>query len=210
MTELALDTELSVEQAEYLNTVKSSGDALLTILNDILDFSKIEAGKLDLEVIAFRLRDCLEETLRLLELRAHQKGLDLHLDIGPEVPANVIGDPIRLRQILINLVGNAIKFTDRGRVWVEVSGHSAGDGRVELALAVHGRVWVEVSGHSAGDGRVELALAVHDTGMGVPLEKQHTIFEAFSQADGSMTRRFGGTGLGLTISSRLVALMGGT
>jgi signal transduction histidine kinase/ActR/RegA family two-component response regulator len=186
MTELALDTELSVEQAEYLNTVKSSGDALLTILNDILDFSKIEAGKLDLEVIAFRLRDCLEETLRLLELRAHQKGLDLHLDIGPEVPANVIGDPIRLRQILINLVGNAIKFTDRGRVWVEVSGHSAGDGRVELALAVH------------------------DTGMGIPLEKQHTIFEAFSQADGSMTRRFGGTGLGLTISSRLVALMGGT
>jgi signal transduction histidine kinase/CheY-like chemotaxis protein len=185
MTELALDTELSAQQAEYLNTVKSSADALLTIINDILDFSKIEAGKLDLEVIAFSLRDCVEETMRLVELRAHQKGLDLRFDIGPEVPGNVVGDPIRLRQILINLVGNAIKFTDRGRVWVEVTGQPAGDGRVVLEFAVH------------------------DTGMGIPLEKQNTIFEAFSQADGSMTRRFGGTGLGLTISSRLVALMGG-
>ncbi|HEV3201680.1 MAG TPA: response regulator [Bryobacteraceae bacterium] len=185
MTELALDTELSMEQAEYLNTVKSSADALLTIINDILDFSKIEAGKLDLEVIAFSLRDCVEETMRLMELRANQKGLGLHFDIRPEVPGNVIGDPIRLRQILINLVGNAIKFTENGRVWMEISGQPAGEGRVLLEFAVH------------------------DTGMGIPLEKQDSVFEAFSQADGSMTRRFGGTGLGLTISSRLVTLMGG-
>ena len=185
MTELALDTELSAEQAEYLTTVKSSADALLTIINDILDFSKIEAGKLDLEVIAFNLRECVEETLRLLELRAHQKGLDLRFDIGPDVPQYVVGDPIRLRQILINLVGNAIKFTDRGQVWVEIFCQSAGEGRAALEFAVH------------------------DTGMGIPVEKQESIFQAFSQADGSMTRRFGGTGLGLTISSRLVALMGG-
>jgi TMAO reductase system sensor TorS len=185
MTELALDTELSAEQAEYLNTVKSSGDALLTIINDILDFSKIEAGKLDLEVIPFSLRDCVEETMRLMELRAHQKALGLHFDIGPGVPRNVVGDPIRLRQILINLVGNAIKFTENGRVWVEISCQPSAEGRVALEFAVH------------------------DTGMGIPLEKQNSVFEAFSQADGSMTRRFGGTGLGLTISSRLVALMGG-
>jgi signal transduction histidine kinase/CheY-like chemotaxis protein len=185
MTELALDTELSTEQAEYLNTVMSSTDALLTIINDILDFSKIEAGKLDLEMIAFSLRDCVEGTMRPLELRARQKGLALRVDLGPEVPGNVVGDPIRLGQILINLVGNAIKFTDRGRVWVEISVPSSEEGRVLLEFAVH------------------------DTGMGIPLEKQSSIFEAFSQADGSMTRRFGGTGLGLTISSRLVALMGG-
>ena len=185
MTELALDTELSEEQTEYLNTVKSSADALLTIINDILDFSKIEAGKLDLEVIAFSLRDCVEETMRLLELRAHQKGLDLHFDIRPEVPANILGDPIRLRQILINLVGNAIKFTE------------------------HGRVWLEISVQSAAQTGFVLEFAVHDTGMGIPVEKQRSVFEAFSQADGSMTRRFGGTGLGLTISSRLVAMMGG-
>ena len=185
MTELALDTELSKDQAEYLNVVKSSADALLTIINDILDFSKIEAGKLDLEVIAFSPRDCVAETMRLLELRAQPKGLDLHFDIGPEVPRNVVGDPIRLRQILINLIGNAIKFTERGRVWVEVSVQSSAEGRFVLEFAVH------------------------DTGMGIPLEKQKSIFEAFSQADGSMTRRFGGTGLGLTISSRLVAMMGG-
>jgi signal transduction histidine kinase/CheY-like chemotaxis protein len=185
MTELALDTELSKDQAEYLNVVKSSADALLTIINDILDFSKIEAGKLDLDPIAFSPRDCVAETMRLLELRAQPKGLDLHFDIGPQVPRYVVGDPIRLRQILINLVGNAIKFTEQGRVWVKVSVQSEADGRFVLEFAVD------------------------DTGMGIPLEKQKSIFEAFSQADGSMTRRFGGTGLGLTISSRLVAMMGG-
>jgi signal transduction histidine kinase len=185
MTELALDTELSPEQSEYLLTVKSSADALLTIINDILDFSKIEAGKLELEVIAFSLRECVEETMRLMELRAHQKGLDLQVDIRPDVPGNVVGDPIRLRQILINLVGNAVKFTERGRI------------RLEVSL------------QSCEERQVVLEFAVQDTGMGIPLEKQNSVFEAFSQADGSMTRRFGGTGLGLTISSRLVALMGG-
>jgi CheY-like chemotaxis protein len=185
MTELALETELSKEQTQYLNIVKSCADALLTIINDILDFSKIEAGKLELEAIGFSLADCVQETMRLLELRAQQKGLDLRFEIGPEVPRNVVGDPTRLRQVLINLVGNAIKFTERGRVWVETSVQSAVKDRFVLEFAVH------------------------DTGMGIPLEKQNSVFEAFSQADGSMTRRFGGTGLGLTISSRLVALMGG-
>ncbi len=185
MTELALDTELSKEQFEYLTTVKSSADALLIIVNDILDFSKIEAGKLDLEWIAFSLPHCVEETMRLLEVRAHQKGLDLSFRIAPEVPGTVVGDAIRLGQVLINLVGNAIKFTDQGRV------------RLEVGL------------QSAAEGRFALEFAVHDTGMGIPLEKQKSVFQAFAQADGSMTRRFGGTGLGLTISSRLVALMGG-
>ena len=124
--------------------------------------------------------------MKLLELLAKQKGIDLRFDILPEVPENVVGDPIRLRQILINLVGNAIKFTERGRVWMEIAARSAAEGRFALEFAVH------------------------DTGMGIPLEKQRSVFEAFSQADGSMTRRFGGTGLGLTISSRLVAMMGGS
>ncbi|HLK66600.1 MAG TPA: response regulator [Bryobacteraceae bacterium] len=185
MTELALDTELTQEQSEYIKTVKSSADALLVIINDILDFSKIEAGKLDLELIAFNLRSCVEETMRPLGLRARQKGLDWHCNIQPEVPGEVVGDPIRLRQVLINLVGNAIKFTGQGRVGMEIS-----------ALP-------------AAPGRFTLEFAVHDTGMGIPFEKQARIFEAFSQADGSMTRRFGGTGLGLTISSRLVTMMGG-
>jgi signal transduction histidine kinase/CheY-like chemotaxis protein len=186
MTELALDTQLTSEQAEYLNTVKSSADGLLTIINDILDFSKIEAGKLDLELIAFELRGCVDETVRLLALRAHQKGLDLSFDIGRDVPPRVVGDPIRLRQILINLVGNAVKFTEKGSI------------RMEVAV------------QSEEDGLVTLEFAVRDTGMGIPLDKQNSVFEAFSQADGSMTRRFGGTGLGLTISSRLVAMMGGS
>jgi signal transduction histidine kinase/ActR/RegA family two-component response regulator len=185
MTELALDTELSKEQFEYLTTVKSSADGLLIIINDILDFSKIEAGKLDLEWIAFSLPHCVEQTLRLLEVRAHQKGLDLSFKIAPEVPETIVGDAIRLRQVLINLLGNAIKFTDQGFV------------RLEVGL------------QSAAEGRFALEFAVHDTGMGIPLEKQKSVFQAFAQADGSMTRRFGGTGLGLTISSRLVAMMGG-
>jgi len=186
MTELALETELTREQLEYLQTIRSSADALLTIVNDILDFSKIEAGKLDLEGIPFSLRECVEETMRLLKPRAGQKGLELRCNIGPDVPGSIVGDPTRLRQILINLVGNAIKFTDHGGV------------RVEVAVA------------SFSEGRFTLEFAVHDTGIGIPVEKQQTIFQAFSQADGSMTRRFGGTGLGLTISSRLVAMMGGS
>ena len=185
MTELALETDLTSEQTEYLSTVKSSADALLTIINDILDFSKIEAGKLDLELIAFELHECVGETIRLLSLRSAQKGVALRYEIHPDVPPKVVGDPIRLRQVLINLVGNAIKFTEQGSVLLNISRQA-------------------LEGESA-----LLEFAVHDTGMGIPYEKQKSIFEAFSQADGSMTRRFGGTGLGLTISSRLVAMMGG-
>ena len=185
MTELALDTPLTAEQSEYLRAVRNSADALLTIINDILDFSRIEAGKLELESVPLDLRECVEETLKLLTLPARQKGLELHCAIARGVPLRVMGDPIRLRQVLLNLAGNAVKFTQ--------SGHVA----------------VEVTQAAAEPGAAVLEFAVRDTGMGIPLEKQKTIFEAFSQADGSMSRRFGGTGLGLTISSRLVAMMGG-
>jgi PAS domain S-box-containing protein len=186
MTELALDTELSTEQREYLDAVKTSADALLDIINDILDFSKIEAGKLDLDSIAFNLRDHLEQTVKLLALRAHQKNLEFTCEVGPEVPDEVVADPTRLRQIVVNLVGNAIKFTEKGEVNVEVSAQ-----------------------HLEGD-QVLLHLSVRDTGIGIPPEKQQLIFEAFAQADGSMARKFGGTGLGLTISSGLLDLMGGS
>jgi TMAO reductase system sensor TorS len=184
MSELALDTDLTSEQQEYVQTVKSSADSLLTILNDILDFSKIEAGKLDLDPIAFNLRGCVNETMRLFAPRARQKGLELRCDVRPDVPETVIGDPVRLRQILLNLIGNAVKFTEQGQVTIEISVRSRGNG-------------------------VVLEFAVHDSGLGIAPENQLRIFEPFSQADGSMSRRFGGTGLGLTISSRLVYMMGG-
>jgi len=185
MTELTLETELTVEQREYLGMVKSSGEALLTVLNDVLDFSKIEAGKLDLDPIRFRLRDSLDDTLKLLALRADEKGLELTCEVGREVPEVVVADPSRLRQIIINLVGNAIKFTSRGEVGLEVGLESR-----RGAQAV-------------------LHFTVRDTGIGIAPEKQKIIFEAFSQADGSTTRVFGGTGLGLTISLRLVSMMAG-
>jgi signal transduction histidine kinase/CheY-like chemotaxis protein/ligand-binding sensor domain-containing protein len=185
MTELALETELTSEQREYLGMVKASADTLLTVLNDVLDFSKIEAGKLDLDPIPFKLRGSLADTLKLLAPRADQKGTELTCDIRPEVPEVVVADPARLRQILMNLVGNAIKFTPRGQVALEVS--------VESRTGDH----------------VLLHFAVRDTGIGIAAEKQKLIFEAFTQADGSTSRTFGGTGLGLTISSRLVSMMGG-
>jgi CheY-like chemotaxis protein len=186
MTDLALGTDLTPEQRDYLNTVKTSTGSLLTVINDILDFSKIEAGKLELESISFDLRQRIQDTVRLVAVSARQKGLNVRCDIGPDVPEFVAGDPIRLGQILTNLLGNAIKFTE------------------------HGEVSLEVSVLLSQPGEVALAFAVRDTGIGIPLDKQQRIFEAFSQADGSMTRRFGGTGLGLTISARLVAMMGGT
>jgi TMAO reductase system sensor TorS len=185
MTELALDTNLTPEQREYLVTVKQSAESLLTIINDILDFSKIEAGKLDLEAVAFNVRSCIEEAVKLMDCRAGQKRLALSCEIGPDVPEYIFGDPIRLRQVLLNLVGNAVKFTERGSITVTGAAHQARSGAMDLQIEVR------------------------DTGIGIPLEKQSTIFEAFAQADGSMTRRFGGTGLGLTISSRLISLMGG-
>ena len=185
MTELVLDTELEPEQRNYLNLAKVSADSLLSLINDILDYSKIEAGKLEIDSIEFNLGDSLGETMKTLGLRAHQKGLELAFEIEPDVPDALIGDPGRLRQIIVNLVGNGIKFTEQGEVVVYVS--------TELRAEDH----------------VQLHFTVTDTGIGVPLEKQAAIFEAFNQADGSMTRKYGGTGLGLTISSRLVDLMGG-
>jgi two-component system sensor histidine kinase/response regulator len=185
MTELVLDTDLSTEQREHLGLVRLSAESLLSIINDILDFSKIEAGKLELEFIPFDLRESLGETMKALSFRAHQKGIELIYDVLPEVPEALLGDPGRVRQILINLVGNAIKFTERGEIVVTV------DEQPEAP------------------NMTRLHFAVRDTGVGVPIEKQESIFEAFSQADGSMTRKYGGTGLGLTICKRLAHLMEG-
>jgi signal transduction histidine kinase/DNA-binding response OmpR family regulator len=185
MTELALDGDADPTRREYLSLVKSSAESLLTVINDILDVSKIEAGKLDIDQAEFRLRDCLWEATKTLALRAHEKELELTLCVHPDVPDHLLGDPTRLRQIVFNLVGNSIKFTDKGEVSVQVS------------VA------------SSGADSTTLHFAVVDTGIGIPPEKRGVIFEAFAQADNSTSRRYGGTGLGLTISSRLVAMMGG-
>jgi signal transduction histidine kinase/DNA-binding response OmpR family regulator len=185
MTELALDTELTHEQREYLNRVKVSAESLMGVINDILDFSKIEARKLDLDQIVFNIENCLDDTLKSLAVPAHQKGLELVNRIPPGIPVYVTGDPARLRQIMVNLIGNAIKFTEHGEVLASVEEES----REETSVTLH--------------------FVVADTGVGVPKEKQALIFEAFTQADGSTTRRFGGTGLGLAISSQLVKMMGG-
>jgi signal transduction histidine kinase/CheY-like chemotaxis protein len=185
MTELALDTELSEQQRDYLATVKSSADSLLAILNDILDFSKIESRKLELESIPFSVRDVVGNMLKPLAVKADQKGLELLFECHPEVPAGIVGDPVRLQQVLTNLIGNAIKFTE------------------------HGHVLLEVREDTRCEGSTRLHFKISDTGIGIPAEKHTTVCEAFSQADGSTTRRFGGTGLGLTISSNLVHLMGG-
>ena len=185
MTELALQTRITREQREYLDATKTSADALLTLVNDLLDFSKIEARKLQLDHVGFDFRDTVEDAIRVLALRAYHKGLELACHIRSEVPEALAGDPLRLRQVVVNLVGNAIKFTDRGEVVLRVEPES------QL------------------DGEVRLHFSVTDTGIGIPPEKQKLIFEAFSQADSSTTRRYGGTGLGLAISQQLVELMGG-
>jgi two-component system, sensor histidine kinase and response regulator len=185
MIDLLLDTGLNSEQREFADLVKSSADSLLTIINDILDFSKIEAGRLELESIEFNLRDYIALSIKTLAFRAQQKGLELTCDIRPEVPALVVGDLNRLRQIIINLIGNAIKFTE------------------------HGEVGLRIGIDSRTPDELQLHFVVTDTGVGIAAEKQKLIFDAFSQADGSTARKFGGTGLGLTISSRLVELMGG-
>jgi len=185
MTELTLQTELTEEQREYLGMVRESADVLLAVINDILDFSKIEARKLELSPIDFDLRDTLVRALKPLALRSQEKGLELVCQIAPDVPAAVSGDAVRLRQVIVNLVGNAIKFTERG----------------EVAVAVC------VDGEEGGE--TVLRFSVADSGIGIPADKQKVIFEAFAQADGSTTRRYGGTGLGLAISSQLVQLMGG-
>jgi len=185
MTQLTLDTELTPEQRESLIMVQVSADSLLRIINDILDFSKIEAGKLELDSTNFNLRDTLKQSTRLFAYPAAQKGLQLICNVAPDAPAIVRGDPTRVRQVLVNLLGNALKFTERGTVALEV----------------------DCSSRQAET--VNLHFAVRDTGIGIPYDKQQLIFEAFAQGDGSTTRKFGGTGLGLTISARLVRLMGG-
>jgi PAS domain S-box-containing protein len=186
MTELALDTELTTEQHEYLSMVKSSANSLLSLINDILDFSKIEAGKLVLENVAFGLRQALSNTIDILTLRAQQKGLQLRCEFSPGLPDGLIGDPVRLSQIIANLVGNALKFTSQGEIVLRITmNHEPPD-----QAAYH--------------------FSVADTGIGISPDKQKLIFEAFTQSDNSTTRQFGGTGLGLSISSQLVALMGGS
>ena len=185
MTELALDTQLDDEQREYLNTARSSAEALLTVINDILDFSKIEAGRLEFEQVDFALDQVLGDTLKTISLGAHNKGVELVLSIAPDVPGTLVGDPSRLRQIVMNLVGNAIKFTQRGEI--------------ELAVTCEWR----------SPDQCLLRVSVRDTGVGIESDKQKRVFEAFSQADSSTTRRFGGTGLGLAICRRLVDAMGG-
>ncbi|HWG58052.1 MAG TPA: response regulator [Candidatus Acidoferrales bacterium] len=185
MTELVLDSELTAEQRDNLSLVRLSAESLLSIINDILDFSKIEAGKLEFESIPFDLRESLGETMRALSFRAHQKGLELVYEVQPDVPEGLMGDPSRLRQVIVNLVGNAIKFTERGEVLVSVEQESED----ETSVCVR--------------------FTVSDTGVGIAAGKQEKIFEPFSQADGSMARRFGGTGLGLAICRRLVDRMGG-
>ena len=185
-TDLALESEPSPEQREYLRMIKASADSLLIIINDILDFSKIEAGRLDVDLVEFNLRECVENAAQTLALRVREKGLKLTCAVRPNVPASVIGDPVRLKQIMVNLLGNAAKFTPSGEVVLTAD--------VEATEGDH----------------VLLHFSVRDTGVGIEPEKQKTIFDAFTQADSSTTRLFGGTGLGLTISSRLVGMLGGT
>jgi signal transduction histidine kinase/CheY-like chemotaxis protein len=185
MTELTLDTQLDDEQRENLQLVNTSCRALLQLVNDILDFSKIEAGKLELDSTEFSLRHVLDDVVKSFGVRAREKGLEMACHISPRSPDRLVGDPLRLRQLLVNLMSNAIKFTE------------------------HGEVAISVESELVSDNEVRVHFAVSDTGMGIPYQMQQAIFAAFTQADGSATRRFGGTGLGLTIASQLVALMGG-
>ena len=189
MTERAPPTSLSPEQRDYLTAVRDSARSLLNLLNDVLDFSKIESGKFYIDKTDFSLRECVDSSVQALRMTARDKGLELSVHVDDDVPDWIRGDARRLRQVLVNLVGNAIKFTLSGRVWVDV------------------RRPVGVSPRPEGSFRLDFS--VRDTGIGIPQEKQAVIFDAFSQADGSTTRRFGGTGLGLAISSELVAMMEG-
>ncbi len=186
MIDLVLHLDVTDEQREYLEVAANSAETLLRIINDILDFSKIEAGRLMLDPLPFDLRNEIADALRSIASHAHAKGIELTHDFAPEVPERLIGDAVRLRQVLMNLVGNAIKFTEQGEICLRVE-------RSEDGL----------------NGEIVLHFAVRDTGIGIPLEKQQVIFDPFSQADSSTTRQYGGTGLGLSISARLVQLMGG-
>ena len=234
MTGLALDTHLTREQREYLEMVKASGDSLLLVINDILDLSKIEAGKLELEQAPFDLDDILGDTMKTLALRAHEKGLELFHHVAPDVPDALEGDALRLRQVIVNLVGNAIKFTERGEVilrafadplpgeprtgrWGPVGPMGEGARHADPPPPMHpplpgesGAIMAPISDrHLHEQDEICLHVVVSDTGIGIREDKQKLVFEAFAQADGSTARRYGGTGLGLTICSRLVDIMGG-
>jgi len=208
MTELTLETEITPQQRHYLEMVKTSAQALLSVINDILDFSKVEAGKLDLDPIPFNLRDSLDDSVKVLALRAHQKGLELAYHIPADVPDAVVGDPGRLRQVVVNLLGNAIKFTERGEVVLRVS-VVRGPWSVVDDLPPAGNNGQGATDHGPLTKGIELHFAVTDTGIGIPPEKQSRIFDPFTQADGSTTRKYGGTGLGLAIAAQLVGMMGG-
>ncbi len=192
MTELALSTQLSDEQSDYIKTAKNSAEHLLTVINDVLDFSKIEAGKMELDCEPFQFRDSLGEIVHALALRAHQKRLELIYRVAPDVPEHLVGDVARLRQIILNLLGNAIKFTESGEVLVE-------------AVLENGALRPDVP-----DPKCKVHFTVRDTGIGIPPEKHQLIFDAFAQADGSTSRKYGGTGLGLAITANLVKLMAGS
>jgi two-component system, sensor histidine kinase and response regulator len=187
MAELLAETSLTPEQEKYVEVFKNAGENLLNILNDILDLSKIEAGRIDIEAVAFDLEDLVEKTCQVMALKAGQKGLEFMCHIFPDVPVGLVGDPVRLRQVLVNLLGNAIKFTENGEVVLEIKS----------------------DGSQTKNGRATLSFFVRDSGIGVPADKIDTIFDKFSQADSSTTRKYGGTGLGLPISRQLVQLMGG-
>jgi CheY-like chemotaxis protein len=185
MADLLLETQLTPEQQQYVQVFQSAGENLLTIINDIIDISKVEAGHVQLETIDFDLTDIIEKICDVMAVRAHEKGLELVYSAMPDVPTDILGDPTRLRQILVNLIGNAIKFTEKGEVFLQVKSHGIKNDRVELVFSVT------------------------DTGIGIAPEQIDTIFDAFTQADSSITRKYGGTGLGLSISKQLVELMGG-
>jgi signal transduction histidine kinase/DNA-binding response OmpR family regulator len=216
MTQLALGTRLDAEQREYLGMVEDSAAALLTILNDILDFSKIEAGKMTLDPAPFLLRELLGDMLKPLALRAHAKSLELAFDVRPDVPDSVVGDAHRLRQVLVNLVGNALKFTERGEIVVAVSMQNAKEMRNPECRTQNENQEPRDAAVSEPEppsvvhpAFCNLHFSVRDTGVGIPPDKRQVIFQPFEQADGSTTRKYGGTGLGLTITARLVEMMGG-
>ena len=204
MTGLLLDTQLTPQQWDFVETIRSSGETLLTIINDILDFSKIESGNLDLEKHPYDLRTCLEESLDLLAPKAAEKGLELAYLVEPQTPKTVMGDVTRLRQILVNLLSNAVKFTETGEVVVSVTTRQLGSGEWEV-----GRWASEDMRSEAEQCRYEIQFAVKDTGIGIPLDRMNRLFKSFSQVDSSTTRQYGGTGLGLAISKRLCEMMGG-
>ncbi len=209
MTELVLDSSLSPEQREYLNTVRSSADSLLTIINDILDFSKIEAGRLELDLVRFNVRVVIDEAVRTLAVAAHEKGLELLCEWKSDVPDYVVGDQVRIRQVIVNLLGNAIKFTQAGEVALIVALEAPDALETPDVLQTPDALGAPDVRKENSANEMSLHFIIRDTGIGIAPEKQRLIFDAFSQADGSMTRRYGGTGLGLSISARLVEAMQG-